>query len=104
MPEILSESYACRITCDQSPSFRCRESISKIDFDLQLLKPIFYDIPPKYVKNMGVPELHCVVCKGFKACRVTGKNQKAVFLDRDGAINKYVDLLNSWRLEMEKSM
>lgn len=66
-------------------------------------KPIFHD-NPKYVKNMGVPEHHYVVCKGFKACRVTGKNQKAVFLDRDGAINKYVDLLNSWRLEMEKSM
>lgn len=75
----------------------------KIDLDCQLLKPLAgtgkmfcYD-SPEYVKDMGTPERYYSVYEDFKAGRVTGKNlkikQKAVFMDRDGTINKYVGFL-----------
>lgn len=75
----------------------------KIDLDRQLLKPLAgtgkmfcYD-SPEYVKDMGTPERYYSVCEDFFAGRVKGKNlknkQKAVFLDRDGTINKYVGFL-----------
>lgn len=76
---------------------------SQIDLDRQLLKPLAgsgkmfcYD-SPEYVKDMGTPERYFSVCEDFEAGRVKGKNlqnkQKAVFLDRDGTINKYVGFL-----------
>lgn len=75
----------------------------KIDLDRQLLKPLAgtkkmycYD-SPEYVKDMGTPERYYAVCEDFKAERVQSKNlsnkQKAIFLDRDGTINKYVGFL-----------
>lgn len=75
----------------------------KVDLDYQLLKPLAgtgkmfcYD-SPEYVKDMGTPERYYAVCEDYKAGRVSGKNlqnkQKAVFLDRDGTINKYVGFL-----------
>ncbi|MCC8173833.1 MAG: D-glycero-beta-D-manno-heptose 1,7-bisphosphate 7-phosphatase [Odoribacter sp.] len=75
----------------------------KIDLDRQLLKPLAgtgkmfcYD-SPEYVKDMGTPDRYYSVVEDFKAGRVTSKNlrnkQKAVFLDRDGTINKYVGFL-----------
>ncbi len=77
----------------------------KIDLDRQLLKPLAgtgkmfcYD-SPEYVKDMGTPERYYFVVDDFKAGRVTAKNlrnkQKAVFLDRDGVINKYVGFLRN---------
>lgn len=75
----------------------------KVDLDRQILRPLAgtgkmfcYD-SPEYVKDMGTPERYYAVCEDFKAGRVSGKNlrnkQKAVFLDRDGTINKYVGFL-----------
>ena len=75
----------------------------KVDLDRQLLKSLVgsgnmfcYD-SPEYVKDMGTPERYNSVCNDFKAGRVKGKNlrymQKAIFLDRDGTINKYVGFL-----------
>lgn len=75
----------------------------KVDLDRQLLKPLAgtgkmfcYD-SPEYVKDMGTPERYYSVCEDYKAGRVSGKNlknkQKAIFLDRDGTINKYVEFL-----------
>lgn len=75
----------------------------KIDLDRQLLKPLsgtgkmfVYD-SPEYVKDMGTPERYASVCKDFENGTVTAKNlnnkQKAIFLDRDGTINKYVGFL-----------
>lgn len=75
----------------------------KIDLDRQLLKPLAgsgnmfcYD-SPEYVKDMGTPERYASVCKDFKEGRVKAKNlqnkQKAIFLDRDGTLNKYVGFL-----------
>ena len=77
----------------------------KVDLDRQLLKPLAgtekmfcYD-SPEYVKDMGTPERYYSVCEDYKTGRVLGKNlknkQKAVFLDRDGTINKYVGFLRN---------
>ena len=77
----------------------------KVDLDRQLLKPLAgtgkmfcYD-SPEYVKDMGTPERYESVCRDFREGRVMAKNlsnkQKAVFLDRDGTINKYVGFLRN---------
>ncbi|WP_283127997.1 D-glycero-beta-D-manno-heptose 1,7-bisphosphate 7-phosphatase [Allofournierella massiliensis] len=77
----------------------------KIDLDRQLLKPLAgtgkmfcYD-SPEYVKDMGTPDRYASVCRDFRKRRIQAKNlkekQKAVFLDRDGTINKYVGFLRN---------
>lgn len=77
----------------------------KIDLDRQLLKPLsgtgkmfVYD-SPEYVKDMGTPERYASVCKDFEEGKVIAKNlsnkQKAVFLDRDGTLNRYVGFLRN---------
>ena len=77
--------------------------VVKVDLDRQILKPLCgtgkmycYD-SPEYVKDMGTPDRYEAVCRDFAAGRVKAKNlkqkQKAVFLDRDGTINKYVGFL-----------
>ena len=77
----------------------------KIDLDRQLLKPLAgtgrmfcYD-SPEYVKDMGTPDRYEAVCKDFVDGGVSAKNlqkkQKAIFLDRDGTINKYVGFLRN---------
>lgn len=75
----------------------------KVDLDRQILKPLCgtgkmfcYD-SPEYVKDMGTPERFHQVEEDFKKGTVQAKNlknkQKAIFLDRDGTINKYVGFL-----------
>ena len=75
----------------------------KIDLDRQILKPLSgtgkmfcYD-SPEYVKDMGTPERFRAVEEDYKKGVVSAKNlknkQKAIFLDRDGTINKYVGFL-----------
>lgn len=77
----------------------------KVDLDRQVLKPLCgtgkmfcYD-SPEYVKDMGTPDRYVEVCKDFERGTVHKKNlrekQKAVFLDRDGTINKYVGFLRN---------
>ncbi len=77
----------------------------KIDLDRQILKPLCgngkmfcYD-SPEYVKDMGTPDRYRAVCEDFAAGRVQAKNllhkQRAVFLDRDGTINKHVGFLRN---------
>ena len=72
----------------------------KVDLDRQLLIPLVgtgqmycYD-SSEYVKDMGTPERYETVLKEFESGVVSAKNlrnrQKAIFLDRDGTINKYV--------------
>lgn len=79
--------------------------VIKVDLDRQILKPlsgtgvmVCYD-SPEYVKDMGTPERFNSVVKDYKVGTVQTKNlsnkQKAVFLDRDGTINKYVGFLRS---------
>ena len=77
----------------------------KIDLDRHLLKPLagtgkmFTYRSPEYVKDMGTPERYERVCKDFSDGIVRGRNlcqkQKAIFLDRDGTINKYVGFLRN---------
>lgn len=79
------------------------KKIVKVDLDRQILKllcgtgKMFCYDSPEYVKDMGTPERYKSVCKDFEAGFVEAKNlknkQKAVFLDRDGTINKYVGFL-----------
>lgn len=75
----------------------------KVDLDRQILKPLCgsnlmfcYD-SPEYVKDMGTPERFHQVEADYKNGVVQAKNltnkQKAIFLDRDGTINKYVGFL-----------
>ena len=78
-------------------------SIIKIDLDRQLLKPLAgtgkmfcYD-SSEYVKEMGTPERLRQVVSDFETGKIQARSlknkQKAVFLDRDGTINKYVGFL-----------
>lgn len=71
----------------------------KIDLDRDILKPlvksgqiVVYN-SPEYVRDMGTPGRYYRVQQDFKDGIVQGKNlnhkQKAIFLDRDGTINKY---------------
>lgn len=77
--------------------------IVKVDLDRQILRSLCgtgkmfcYD-SPEYVKDMGTPERYYSVCNDFTKGVVQAKNlknkQKAIFLDRDGTINKYVGFL-----------
>lgn len=77
----------------------------KVDLDRQILKPLCgtgkmfcYD-SPEYVKDMGTPDRYEAVCRDFAEDRVQARNlrhkQKAVFLDRDGTLNKYVGFLRN---------
>lgn len=77
----------------------------KVDLDRQILKPLCgtgkmfcYD-SPEYVKDMGTPDRYESVCADYVAGIVHAKNlkykQKAVFLDRDGTINKYIGFLRN---------
>ena len=77
----------------------------KIDLDRDVLKPLCgtgkmfcYD-SPEYVKDMGTPDRFHQVEADYKNGIVQAKNlhnkQKAIFLDRDGTINKYVGFLRN---------
>lgn len=79
--------------------------IIKIDLDRQILKPLAgtgkmfcYD-SPEYVKEMGTPERLRQVVSDFETGKIQARSlrnkQKAVFLDRDGTINKYVEFLKT---------
>ena len=77
--------------------------IVKIDLDRQILKPLcgtgklFSYNSPEYVKDMGTPERYKAVSEDYNKGIIKNKNlrykQKAIFLDRDGTINKYVGFL-----------
>lgn len=81
----------------------CHISTPKVDLDRQLLKPLagqgvmyVYD-SPEYVKDMGTPDRYESICRDYLAGKVQSRNlrnkQKAVFLDRDGTLNRCVGFL-----------
>ena len=85
--------------------FESLYSLKKLDLDRDVLKPLItqgklysYD-SPEYVKDMGTPKRYEEVIRDIKVGKVQKKNlmnkQKAVFLDRDGTINKYVGFLTN---------
>ncbi len=80
-----------------------RPDTEKVDLDRQILKPLagsgrlYAYNSPEYVRDMGTPERYEAVCRDFVAGTVRARNlrnkQKAIFLDRDGTINRYVGFL-----------
>lgn len=74
------------------------ETPDKIDLDRDVLKPnipsgkIFAYDTPEYIKDMGTPDRYYETEADIKSGKVHARNlsgkQKAVFLDRDGTINK----------------
>lgn len=75
----------------------------KVDLDRQLLKPLVssgkiyaYD-SSEYVKDMGTPERYESVYRDYEQGKIKARNfvnkQKAIFIDRDGTINRYVGFL-----------
>ncbi|MBQ6483340.1 MAG: HAD-IIIA family hydrolase [Anaerolineaceae bacterium] len=82
---------------------KTRPDTPKVDLDRQILKPLSgtgklfcYD-SPEYVKDMGTPERYAAVCEDYRSGLIQAKDlrnqQKAIFLDRDGTINRYVGFL-----------
>ncbi|SFC87176.1 D-glycero-beta-D-manno-heptose 1,7-bisphosphate 7-phosphatase [Butyrivibrio sp. YAB3001] len=81
------------------------DKVLMVDLDRQILKPLcgtgkmFCYNSPEYVKDMGTPDRYEAVCRDFEAGRVKEKNlkqkQKAIFLDRDGTINRYIGFLRN---------
>ena len=70
----------------------------KVDLDREILRPLCgtgklfcYD-SPEYVRDMGTPERYREVCADFLSGKVQARNlrnkQRAIFLDRDGTINR----------------
>ena len=76
------------------------ETPDKIDLDRDVLKPniksgrVFAYDTPEYIKDMGTPdrfyETEKDIQKGLVHARNLKNKQKAIFLDRDGTINKMV--------------
>lgn len=75
----------------------------RVDLDRDILQPMIasgtlfaYD-SPEYIKDVGTPGRFFAVEQDIKDGIVHGKNlanrQRAVFLDRDGTLNKYVGFL-----------
>ena len=95
-PELLKETMKHFIP-------RHPETPDKIDLDRDVLKPniplgkIFAYDTPEYIKDMGTPDRYYEVEKDLQTGKVKARNlknkQKAIFLDRDGTINKYVGFL-----------
>ena len=95
-PELLKETMKHFVP-------RHPETPDKIDLDRDVLKPnipsgkIFAYDTPEYIKDMGTPDRYYEVGKDLRTGKVKARNlknkQKAIFLDRDGTINKYVDFL-----------
>lgn len=95
-PELLKETMKNFVP-------RHPETPDKIDLDRDVLKPnipsgrIFAYDTPEYIKDMGTPDRYYEVEKDLKEGKVKARNlknkQKAIFLDRDGTINKYVGFL-----------
>lgn len=92
-PELLKETMKNFVP-------RHSETPDKIDLDRDVLKPnipsgkIFAYDTPEYIKDMGTPDRFYETEKDIESGKVHARNlknrQKAIFLDRDGTINKMV--------------
>ena len=79
-------------------------SYLKVDLDRDVLKPaipsgkIFAYDTPEYIKDMGTPDRYHEVERDLQTGLVHARNlsqpQRAIFLDRDGTLNKYVGFLS----------
>ena len=90
-PELLRETLKTFVP-------RHPETPDKIDLDRDVLKPgiktgkIFAYVTSEYIKDMGTPDRYYETESDIKSGKVHARNlsqkQKAIFLDRDGTINK----------------
>ena len=95
-PELLRETMRHYVP-------RHPETPEKMDLDRDVLKPnigsgkIYAYDTPEYIKDMGTPdryyETEADIASGIVARRNLRNKQRAVFMDRDGTINKYVGLV-----------
>ena len=95
-PELLKETMKYFVP-------RHPDNPDKIDLDRDVLKPniksgrVFAYDTPEYIKDMGTPDRYYEVEEDIRNGKVKARNlknkQKAIFLDRDGTINKYVGFL-----------
>ena len=93
-PELLKETKTHSVRLENSEN---------IDLDRDVLKTnimsgrIYAYETPEYIKDMGTPERYYEVEQDIQSGKVKARNlknkQKAVFLDRDGTINRYVGFL-----------
>ena len=100
--EIISPQLLAETMRNYTP--RHPEQPDKIDLDRDVLKPniangkIFAYDTSEYIKDMGTPDRYYEVEKDISNGKVKARNlsqkQKAIFLDRDGTINKYVGFLS----------
>ena len=80
-------------------------TLKKMNLDRDVLNILipFHEVyaysSPEYVKDMGTPERLRIVTADIQSGRVKAKNlinkQRAVFLDRDGTINRYMGFLKN---------
>lgn len=80
------------------------EMMPKVDLDRDILRPLaatgkLYSYhSPEYCRDMGTPKRYRAVCQDLEQGIVRAKSlrqeQKAIFLDRDGTINRYVGFLS----------
>ena len=94
--EIISPELLCETARHFVP--RHPETPDKIDLDRDVLKPniksgkIFAYETPEYIKDMGTPDRYYETEADIRSGKVSARNlrspQKAIFLDRDGTINK----------------
>lgn len=92
-PELLKETMKNFVP-------RHSKTPDKIDLDRDVLKPnipsgkIYAYDTPEYIKDMGTPDRFYETEKDIESGKVHARNlknkQKAIFLDRDGTINKMV--------------
>lgn len=78
--------------------------LKKRDLEKDILHPLILSgkvygyRSPEYVKDVGIPERYRQACKEQKAGIWKKKNlrnhQRCIFLDRDGTINKYCNLIS----------
>lgn len=96
-PELLKETMKNFVP-------RHPETPDKIDLDRDVLKKnipsgrIYAYDTPEYIKDMGTPDRFYETTKDIEQGKVHARNlknkQKAIFLDRDGTINKMVGFIN----------
>ncbi len=95
-PELLRETRAHFVP-------RHPDNPDRIDLDRDVLKTnissgrIYAYDTPEYIKDMGTPDRFYEVEKDIRSGMVRARNlqekQKAIFLDRDGTLNRYVGFL-----------
>ena len=78
-------------------------NLRKRDLDRDILEPLIsaqelgiYD-SPEYIRDMGTPNRYRSVAGDIRSHQIEARNlgnrQKAIFLDRDGTLNRYVGFL-----------